>query len=108
SASLAISPSDAGRCVLPPPPSGRMREIRALLSRSGRNGIPVPIHSHDAPNSTPIVIDMVQLLDCASIGNLGGDAGLDRFDGRALREAFADGPDEEQVPIQVHTYFAES
>jgi predicted AlkP superfamily pyrophosphatase or phosphodiesterase len=36
------------------------------------------------------------------------DVGLDRFDGRALREAFADGPDEEQVPIQVHTYFVET
>jgi predicted AlkP superfamily pyrophosphatase or phosphodiesterase len=36
------------------------------------------------------------------------DAGLDRFDGRVLREAFADGPDEEQVPIEVHTYFAET
>jgi hypothetical protein len=32
----------------------------------------------------------------------------DRFDGRALREAFADGPDEEQVPIEVRTYFVET
>jgi arylsulfatase A-like enzyme len=32
----------------------------------------------------------------------------DRFDGRALREAFVDGPDEEQVPIEVRTYFAET
>jgi arylsulfatase A-like enzyme len=32
----------------------------------------------------------------------------DRFDGRVLREAFADGPDEEQVPIEVRTYFAET
>jgi arylsulfatase A-like enzyme len=40
--------------------------------------------------------------------NLDKDAGLDRFDGRVLREAFADGPDEEQVPFEVHTYFAET
>jgi hypothetical protein len=33
---------------------------------------------------------------------------LGRFDGRALREAFADGPDEEQVPIQVRTYIVKS
>jgi arylsulfatase A-like enzyme len=32
----------------------------------------------------------------------------DRFDGRVLREAFADGPDQEQVPIEVRTYFAET
>jgi arylsulfatase A-like enzyme len=32
----------------------------------------------------------------------------ERFDGRALREAFADGPDEEQVPIEVRTYFVET
>jgi arylsulfatase A-like enzyme len=32
----------------------------------------------------------------------------DRFDGRVLREAFADGPDEEQVPIEVRTYFVET
>jgi arylsulfatase A-like enzyme len=33
---------------------------------------------------------------------------LGRFDGRALREAFVDGPDEEQVPIQVRTYIVKS
>jgi hypothetical protein len=32
----------------------------------------------------------------------------ERFDGRALREAFVDGPDEEQVPIEVRTYFVET
>jgi arylsulfatase A-like enzyme len=32
----------------------------------------------------------------------------DRFDGRALREAFVGGPDEEQVPIEVRTYFVET
>ena len=40
--------------------------------------------------------------------NLDKDVGLDRFDGRALREAFADGPDEEQVPLEVRTYFVET
>jgi arylsulfatase A-like enzyme len=40
--------------------------------------------------------------------NLDKDVGLDRFDGRALREAFADGPDEEMVPIQVRTHFVET
>jgi hypothetical protein len=30
------------------------------------------------------------------------------FDGRVLSEAFVDGPDEEQVPIQVRTYFVET
>lgn len=40
--------------------------------------------------------------------NLDKDESLGRFDGRALQEAFADGPDEEQVPIQVRTYFAET
>ena len=34
--------------------------------------------------------------------------GPDRFDGRVLREALADGPDEEQVPIEVRTYFVET
>jgi arylsulfatase A-like enzyme len=32
----------------------------------------------------------------------------ERFDGRALREAFAGGPDEEQVPVEVRTYFVET
>jgi arylsulfatase A-like enzyme len=40
--------------------------------------------------------------------NLDKEVDLDRFDGRALREAFADGPDEEQVPIQVRTYFVKT
>jgi arylsulfatase A-like enzyme len=40
--------------------------------------------------------------------NLDREVGLDRFDGRPLREAFVDGPDEEQVPIQVRTYFVKS
>jgi hypothetical protein len=46
--------------------------------------------------------------------NLDKDVNLDktmdagRFDGRVLNEALADGPDEEQVPIQVRTLFAET
>jgi arylsulfatase A-like enzyme len=40
--------------------------------------------------------------------NLDGEVDLGRFDGRPLREAFADGPDEEQVPIQVRTYFVKT
>ena len=40
--------------------------------------------------------------------NLDSEADLARFDGRPLKEAFADGPDEEQVPIQVRTYVVRS
>jgi arylsulfatase A-like enzyme len=43
-----------------------------------------------------------------SLMNLDKDMGADRFDGRALNEAFVDGPDEEQVPIQLRTLFAET
>jgi arylsulfatase A-like enzyme len=43
-----------------------------------------------------------------SLMNLDKDVGGDRFDGRALNEAFVGGPDEEQVPIQVRTLFAET
>src|SRR5262247_1452267 len=43
-----------------------------------------------------------------SLMGLDKDMGADRFDGRALNEAFVDGPDEEQVPIQVRTLFAET
>jgi arylsulfatase A-like enzyme len=40
--------------------------------------------------------------------NLDKDAEAARFDGRVLREAFVDGPDEEQVPIEVRTYSVET
>jgi predicted AlkP superfamily pyrophosphatase or phosphodiesterase len=40
--------------------------------------------------------------------NLDSEVDLARFDGRPLSEAFAGGPDEEQVPIQVRTYFVKS
>jgi predicted AlkP superfamily pyrophosphatase or phosphodiesterase len=40
--------------------------------------------------------------------NLDGEADLGRFDGRPLREAFVDGPDEEQVPVQVKSYFVKT
>jgi arylsulfatase A-like enzyme len=51
-------------------------------------------------------VDLVPTL--LALMNLDGEADLDRFDGRPLREAFADGPDEEQVPIQVRTYFVKT
>ena len=40
--------------------------------------------------------------------NLDSEVDLGRFDGRPLREAFVDGPDEEQVPVQVKTYFVKT
>jgi predicted AlkP superfamily pyrophosphatase or phosphodiesterase len=40
--------------------------------------------------------------------NLDREVDLGQFDGRPLREAFADGPDEEQVPVQVRTYFVKT
>lgn len=40
--------------------------------------------------------------------NLDSEIGPGRFDGRPLREAFADGPDEEQVPVEVRTYFVKT
>jgi arylsulfatase A-like enzyme len=43
-----------------------------------------------------------------SLMNLDKEADISRFDGRVLNEAFSDGPDEEQVPIEVRTLFAET
>jgi arylsulfatase A-like enzyme len=40
--------------------------------------------------------------------NLEKEVDLGLFDGRVISEAFQDGPDEEQVPIQVRTYFVET
>jgi predicted AlkP superfamily pyrophosphatase or phosphodiesterase len=40
----------------------------------------------------------------ATLIGLGGD--LPRFDGRAILEALADGPDPEQIPVSTTTYFA--
>jgi predicted AlkP superfamily pyrophosphatase or phosphodiesterase len=40
--------------------------------------------------------------------NLDQEIDLKRFDGRALREAFVDGPDEEQVPLEVRTHTVET
>jgi arylsulfatase A-like enzyme len=51
-------------------------------------------------------VDLVPTL--LALMNLDSEVDLNGFDGRALREAFAEGPDEEQVPIQVRTYFVES
>ena len=43
-----------------------------------------------------------------SLMNLDKEADISRFDGRVLNEAFNDGPDEEQVPIEVRTLFTET
>ena len=51
-------------------------------------------------------VDLVPTL--LALMNLEREVDLARFDGRPMREAFADGPDEEQVPIQVRTYFVKS
>jgi predicted AlkP superfamily pyrophosphatase or phosphodiesterase len=37
---------------------------------------------------------------------LAGDPAVPRFDGRAILEALADGPDPEQIPVRTTTYFA--
>jgi hypothetical protein len=66
-----------------------------------------PDFKHGATVRTPASnVDLTPTL--LALMDLDKDAGLDRFDGRVLREAFADGPDEEQVPIEVHTYFVET
>jgi arylsulfatase A-like enzyme len=51
-------------------------------------------------------VDMAPTL--LALMNLDKEVDMRRFDGRVLREAFADGPDEEQVPVQIRTYFAET
>ncbi len=43
-----------------------------------------------------------------SLMSLDKEADISRFDGRVLNEAFSDGPDEEQVPIEVRTLFTET
>jgi len=48
---------------------------------------------------TPTIIALMNLDEHIDVG---------RFDGRVLREALADGPDEEQVAIEAHTYFVET
>jgi predicted AlkP superfamily pyrophosphatase or phosphodiesterase len=51
-------------------------------------------------------VDLVPTL--LALMNLDREVDLGRFDGRPLNEAFADGPDEEQVPLQVRTYFVKT
>jgi predicted AlkP superfamily pyrophosphatase or phosphodiesterase len=66
-----------------------------------------PDFKHGITVRTPVAnVDLAPTL--LALMGLDKGVGLDRFDGRALREAFADGPDEEQVPIQVRTYFVET
>ena len=47
-------------------------------------------------------VDLVPTL--LTLMDLDKDIGLDGFDGRPLREAFVDGPDEEQIPVDTRTY----
>jgi arylsulfatase A-like enzyme len=59
---------------------------------------------HGATVHTPVSnVDVTPTL-IALLG-LDRDAGLPRFDGRAITEAFVDGPDEEQVATKTTTYF---
>jgi arylsulfatase A-like enzyme len=59
-----------------------------------------------SPRTPSSNVDLAPTL--LALMNLDEEVGLGRFDGRVLREAFADGPDEEQVPIEVRTYFVET
>jgi arylsulfatase A-like enzyme len=51
-------------------------------------------------------VDLVPTL--IALMNLDRQVDVSQFDGRVLNEAFAGGPDEEQIPIQVRTYFVET
>ena len=55
--------------------------------------------AHAPVSNVDITPTLVALL------GLDHDAGLPRFDGRAITEAFVDGPDEEQVATKTTTYF---
>jgi predicted AlkP superfamily pyrophosphatase or phosphodiesterase len=62
---------------------------------------------HGVTVRTPVSnVDLTPTL--LALMNLDGAVDLGQFDGRPLREAFADGPDEEQVPVQVRTYFVKT
>ena len=53
--------------------------------------------------STPVSnVDITPTL--LALMRLDGDATLPSFDGRAIVEAFVDGPDEEQVPMRTTTH----
>jgi len=65
-----------------------------------------PDFKHGVTVRTPASnVDLVPTL--LALMNFDKDIELDRFDGRALREAFTDGPDEEQMPVETRTYFVE-
>jgi predicted AlkP superfamily pyrophosphatase or phosphodiesterase len=51
-------------------------------------------------------VDLVPTL--LALMGLDRDVDLARFDGRPLREAFRDGPDEEQIPVETRTFFVET
>ena len=66
-----------------------------------------PDFKRGATVRTPVSnVDLAPTL--VALMNLDRDIDLNGFDGRVLSEAFADGPDEEQVPVEVHTQFAET
>ena len=65
--------------------SGRRSGLRSAVIRT-------PVSNFDI---TPTLLALL---------GLDRDATLPRFDGRAIVEAFVDGPDEEQVPMQTTTH----
>jgi arylsulfatase A-like enzyme len=59
---------------------------------------------HGATVRTPVSnVDVTPTL--LVLLGLGGDPALPQFDGRAILEALADGPDPEQIPVRTTTYF---
>jgi predicted AlkP superfamily pyrophosphatase or phosphodiesterase len=59
---------------------------------------------HGATVRTPVSnVDVTPTL--VALLGLDRDPALPRFDGRAIREALAGGPDSEQVPVRTSTYF---
>jgi predicted AlkP superfamily pyrophosphatase or phosphodiesterase len=66
-----------------------------------------PDFKRGATVRTPVSnVDVAPTL--VALMNLDKDVDLKGFDGRALSEAFVEGPDEEQVPVQVRTHFVET
>jgi arylsulfatase A-like enzyme len=66
-----------------------------------------PDFKRGATVRTPVSnVDLAPTL--VALMNLDKEIVPDGFDGRALREAFADGPDEEQVPVDVRTHVVET
>src|SRR3974377_2361229 len=74
-----------------------------LLYRAYKRGVMVRTPASNV-DLLPTLLALMNLDKEIDIGRID----LGRFDGRPLGEAFADGPDEEQVPIQVRTYFVKT